>query len=116
MSQLSAAHLGVGEKPHRRRSPSPSPNRKNKKKAIVQQQQQQQQQKKSLDEKLDEPAAPKNNDIFSLSGSDYNLMIILTVIAAAVRLYRIYQPTSVVFDEVQYEPNSCPLLGARTHG
>lgn len=114
MSQLSAAHLGVGETPHRRRSPSPSPNRKNKKKAIVQQQQQQQ--KQSLHQKLDEPAAPKNNDIFSLSGSDYNLMIIFTVIAAAVRLYRIYQPTSVVFDEVQYELNSCPLLGARTHG
>lgn len=43
----------------------------------------------------------KNNDIFQLPGSDYRLIVLVTLIAAAVRLFRIYQPTSVVFDEVQ---------------
>jgi dolichyl-phosphate-mannose-protein mannosyltransferase len=44
----------------------------------------------------------KNNDIFKLPSSDYKLIVLVTLIAAAVRLFRIYQPTSVVFDEVQY--------------
>ena len=42
-----------------------------------------------------------DNDIFMLPASDYQLLGILTVVAAVVRLFRIYQPTSVVFDEVQ---------------
>ena len=42
-----------------------------------------------------------NHDIFSLPTSDYKILAILTLIAAIVRLFRIYQPTSVVFDEVQ---------------
>lgn len=42
-----------------------------------------------------------DNDVFLLPVSDYQIMILLTVLAAAVRLFRIYQPTSVVFDEVQ---------------
>jgi dolichyl-phosphate-mannose-protein mannosyltransferase len=42
-----------------------------------------------------------DNDIFLLPGSDYQLLGVLTVIAAVVRLFRIYQPSSVVFDEVQ---------------
>ena len=33
--------------------------------------------------------------------SDYQIMAVLTVLAGVVRLFRIYQPTSVVFDEVQ---------------
>lgn len=45
----------------------------------------------------------KENDIFNLPGSDYKLLALLTLIAATVRLFRIYQPTSVVFDEVQYD-------------
>ncbi|KAJ5336990.1 uncharacterized protein N7506_005012 [Penicillium brevicompactum] len=44
----------------------------------------------------------KNNDIFQLPGSDYKLIVLVTMIAAAVRLFRIYQPTSVVFDEVHF--------------
>ncbi|KFY24202.1 hypothetical protein V493_05388 [Pseudogymnoascus sp. VKM F-4281 (FW-2241)] len=44
----------------------------------------------------------KDNDIFSLPGSDYRVMIFVTVIAACVRLFRIYQPSSVVFDEVHF--------------
>lgn len=43
----------------------------------------------------------KDNDIFLLPATDYQIMGVMTAIAAAVRLFRIYQPTSVVFDEVQ---------------
>jgi dolichyl-phosphate-mannose-protein mannosyltransferase len=43
----------------------------------------------------------KDNDIFLLPGSDFQLLGVLTVVAAVVRLFRIYQPSSVVFDEVQ---------------
>ena len=42
-----------------------------------------------------------NNDIFMLPGSDFQLLGLLTLLAAVVRLFRIYQPSSVVFDEVQ---------------
>ena len=42
-----------------------------------------------------------DNDIFMLPGSDFQLLGLLTVLAAIVRLFRIYQPSSVVFDEVQ---------------
>jgi dolichyl-phosphate-mannose-protein mannosyltransferase len=44
----------------------------------------------------------KDYDIFNLPASDYKLLTLVTLVAAAVRLFRIYQPTSVVFDEVQY--------------
>lgn len=44
----------------------------------------------------------KENDIFSLPSSDYKTLAFLTLVAAIVRLFRIYQPSSVVFDEVQY--------------
>lgn len=43
-----------------------------------------------------------DNDIFLLPVSDYQIMVLLTLVGAVVRLFRIYQPTSVVFDEVQY--------------
>jgi dolichyl-phosphate-mannose-protein mannosyltransferase len=42
-----------------------------------------------------------DNDVFLLPGSDFQLLGVLTVIATMVRLFRIYEPTSVVFDEVQ---------------
>ena len=42
-----------------------------------------------------------DNDVFLLPGSDLQLLGILTAVGAAVRLFRIYQPSSVVFDEVQ---------------
>lgn len=44
----------------------------------------------------------KDHDIFSLPGSDWQLLALLTIVAGMVRLFRIYQPSSVVFDEVQY--------------
>ena len=43
----------------------------------------------------------KDNDIFLLPGRDFQLLGLLTFVAAVVRLFRIYQPSSVVFDEVQ---------------
>ncbi|KAK4200150.1 Dolichyl-phosphate-mannose-protein mannosyltransferase-domain-containing protein [Triangularia verruculosa] len=44
----------------------------------------------------------QDNDVFLLPGSDYQLLLGITFLAAAVRLFRIYQPTSVVFDEVHF--------------
>ncbi|KAI9739913.1 MAG: hypothetical protein M1818_004969 [Claussenomyces sp. TS43310] len=43
-----------------------------------------------------------DNDVFLLPTSDYSIMFAMTVAAAAVRLFRIYQPSSVVFDEVHF--------------
>jgi dolichyl-phosphate-mannose-protein mannosyltransferase len=42
-----------------------------------------------------------DNDVFLLPNSEYQLLGLLTLVAAMVRLFRIYQPSSVVFDEVQ---------------
>ncbi|ORY60622.1 glycosyltransferase family 39 protein [Pseudomassariella vexata] len=44
----------------------------------------------------------EDNDVFLLPISDYQVMAVLTVLGAIVRLFRIYQPTSVVFDEVHF--------------
>lgn len=43
-----------------------------------------------------------DTDVFLLPVSDYQTMFLVTIVAAVVRLFRIYQPSSVVFDEVQY--------------
>jgi dolichyl-phosphate-mannose-protein mannosyltransferase len=43
----------------------------------------------------------KDTDVFLLPGWDYQVMLFVTFVAAVVRLFRIYQPSSVVFDEVQ---------------
>jgi len=50
---------------------------------------------------MGQPPTVKDNDIFLLPVSDYQIMLALTALAAAVRMYRIWEPTSVVFDEVQ---------------
>jgi dolichyl-phosphate-mannose-protein mannosyltransferase len=42
-----------------------------------------------------------DNDIFNLPSGDWQLLGLLTLVAAVVRLFRLYQPSSVVFDEVQ---------------
>ncbi|KAH0607434.1 uncharacterized protein H6S33_002468 [Morchella sextelata] len=44
----------------------------------------------------------KDNDILMLPSSDFQLLALLTVVAIGIRLFRIYQPTSVVFDEVHF--------------
>jgi dolichyl-phosphate-mannose-protein mannosyltransferase len=43
----------------------------------------------------------QDHDIFNLPGSDWSILGLLVVVAAVVRLFRIRQPSSVVFDEVQ---------------
>lgn len=89
MAPKSGDTLDVKQRRSKSRSPSRSPKPKNRKKV---------------------PAATsnygsdgvKNNNIFNLSASDYRTVAFLTLVAAVVRLFRIYQPSSVVFDEVQY--------------
>ncbi|KAM0247880.1 hypothetical protein ACHAQJ_009672, partial [Trichoderma viride] len=41
-----------------------------------------------------------DNDVFLLPGPDYVAAFGVTVLATIVRLFKIYMPTSVVFDEV----------------
>ena len=43
----------------------------------------------------------KDYDIFGLPNSDFSILGFLILLATIVRLYRLYQPDSVVFDEVQ---------------
>lgn len=43
----------------------------------------------------------EDNDVFLLPASDYWVVLGLMVVATIVRIYKIYLPTSVVFDEVQ---------------
>lgn len=43
-----------------------------------------------------------DHDVFLLPISDYQIMLAVTVLSTAVRLFRLQQPSSVVFDEVQY--------------
>lgn len=58
----------------------------------------------------------EDHDILLLPGSDFQIMLGITVLSAAVRLFRIYQPTSVVFDEVQYVAQPPPLSPRRSAG
>ena len=44
----------------------------------------------------------EDNDPFLLPGTDYQLALAVTILSTIVRVFRIYQPSSVVFDEVQY--------------
>lgn len=44
----------------------------------------------------------RDHDIFLLPVSDYYIMLALTLVGAVIRLFRIYQPSSVVFDEVHF--------------
>jgi dolichyl-phosphate-mannose-protein mannosyltransferase len=95
MASQPTSNQYLGEKPTSRRSgksPSRSP--------------------KPNGRKTQQPQIPKpsgytsegvqDHDIFSLPGSDWQLLGLLVVVAAVVRLFRIAQPSSVVFDEVQY--------------
>jgi dolichyl-phosphate-mannose-protein mannosyltransferase len=98
MASQTASNLSVHEKANTRRSGkspsrSPAPNGRR-------QQQQQQQQKQKVRGYTSEGV--QDHDILNLPGSDWQLLVALTLVAAVVRLFRIAQPTSVVFDEVQY--------------
>jgi dolichyl-phosphate-mannose-protein mannosyltransferase len=85
----------LGEKPKKRsgRSRSRSPRPETKK-------QQQQQKTKKVQGYASEGVS--DHDIFNLKADDYYMLTVITLVAAIVRIFRIYQPSSVVFDEVQY--------------
>lgn len=89
MGQKTKDTLAVRPQSRGRRSPSRSPRPKNRKPV-------------QPPPKSYASDGVKNNDILNLPASDYTLLVLVTLIGAAVRLFRIYQPTSVVFDEVQY--------------
>jgi dolichyl-phosphate-mannose-protein mannosyltransferase len=91
MSHKSNDALRVQPAPRSGRSPSRSPRPKNRKKAPA-----------TTSSYASEGV--QDNNIFNLPSSDYRALALLTLIAAVVRLFRIYQPSSVVFDEVQYVP------------
>lgn len=89
MGQKSKDTLAVRPQSRGRRSPSRSPKPKNRKPVPTQ------------------PSSyasdgVKEYDILNLPASDYKLLVLVTLIAAAVRLFRIYAPASVVFDEVHF--------------
>ncbi|PWY66288.1 PMT-domain-containing protein [Aspergillus eucalypticola CBS 122712] len=71
------------------RSPSRSPGPKSRKKAVA----------ASSSYASD---GVTDNNIFHLPASDYRTLALVTIVAAVVRLFRIYQPSSVVFDEVHF--------------
>ncbi|PGH09533.1 dolichyl-phosphate-mannose-protein mannosyltransferase [Blastomyces parvus] len=87
-----SAKGGLEVKHHTRngRSPSRSPGPKNRKKAAA---------SKKLDYSSE---GISDYDILQLPVSDYKIMLLLTAVAVVVRLFKIYQPTSVVFDEVHF--------------
>lgn len=81
--------LEVKPLPKSGRSPSRSPNSKNRK-------------KESAGSSSYASDGVTANNIFALPTKDYRVLAFITIVAAVVRLFRIYQPSSVVFDEVQY--------------
>ncbi|KXT10656.1 hypothetical protein AC579_6349 [Pseudocercospora musae] len=44
----------------------------------------------------------KDNNVLNLKSSDWEVLAVVTAVALVVRLFRIYQPSSVVFDEVHF--------------
>ncbi|CAO2657406.1 Nn.00g035320.m01.CDS01 [Neocucurbitaria sp. VM-36] len=93
MASQTASNSYLSEKPNTRRSgksPSRSPAPNGRKK----------QQKQKVQGYTSEGV--QDHDIFNLPGSDWQLLVALTLIASVVRLFRIAQPTSVVFDEVHF--------------
>ena len=52
----------------------------------------------------------EDHDVFLLPVSDYLVALAVTVLATVVRVFRIYQPSSVVFDEVQLVPIYQPVV------
>ncbi|KAH8677231.1 family 39 glycosyltransferase [Ilyonectria robusta] len=44
----------------------------------------------------------EDNDVFLLPVSDYWMVLSVTILATIVRVFKIFQPTSVVFDEVHF--------------
>ncbi|KAH2979377.1 hypothetical protein KXV25_003812 [Aspergillus fumigatus] len=89
MSQKSKETLQVKPLPRKGRSPSRSPRPKDRKKVPA-------------DTSSYGSEGVKDNNIFHLPSSDYKVLVLVTLVALVVRLFRIYQPSSVVFDEVHF--------------
>jgi len=85
--------LEVKPLPKSGRSPSRSPNSRSRK-------------KESAGSSSYASDGVTDNNIFALPTKDYRVLAFITIVAAVVRLFRIYQPSSVVFDEVQYVSNN----------
>lgn len=100
MASLSASNAYLGEKPQSKRSKSRSKSRSPAPNGRKQQKTQHQQQQQNVQGYTSEGV--QDHDIFNLPGSDWSLLAMLTGVAAVVRLFRIQQPTSVVFDEVHF--------------
>lgn len=101
MANRTASNQYLGEKPQSRRSgksPSRSPARSPARSSATNGQKQQ----KAQAVLGYQSEGVQDHDIFSLPGSDWQLLGLLTLVAGVVRLFRIAQPSSVVFDEVQY--------------
>ena len=80
------------DEPKKKRTPSRSPARKANGN----------QKTKSTPAKSYKSDGVEDQNIFNLPGSDWQLLALITIVGAFVRLWRITQPSSVVFDEVQY--------------
>src|SRR5689334_16041939 len=104
------ARSGGAKAPASRASPSPPP-------VVAVKAQPKAQKGKAVVKRRDDYGSDgvKDNDVFLLPVSDYQAVIGLTILAAVVRLFRIWQPTSVVFDEVQYVVHSPALVSAMSH-
>ncbi|KAA8645666.1 hypothetical protein EYZ11_002492 [Aspergillus tanneri] len=89
MAPKSKEALEVQPRSGSQRSPSRSPKPKNRKKTPA-----------SMSSYASEGV--RDNNIFNLPTSDYKALVLVTMVAAVVRLFRIYQPSSVVFDEVHF--------------
>ncbi|KAH7078332.1 Dolichyl-phosphate-mannose-protein mannosyltransferase-domain-containing protein [Paraphoma chrysanthemicola] len=98
MASRTAPNQYLSEKPNTRRSgksPSRSPARSPAPNGRKKQNKQKQPQGYASE-------GVKDHDIFNLPASDWQLLAVLLVVACVVRLFRIAQPSSVVFDEVHF--------------
>jgi len=95
MANVASPNTYLGEKPPSRRS-GRSKSRSPARNGRTQQKSQQQQKVQGYASE-----GVRDHDILNLPSSDWSLLAMLTALATAVRLFRIQQPTSVVFDEVQ---------------
>ncbi|KAL6712435.1 Dolichyl-phosphate-mannose--protein mannosyltransferase 1 [Coniothyrium glycines] len=101
---MASSNTFLGEKPQSRRSgksPSRSPARSPARLPARNGQKQPQQQPKPKARGYGSEGV-QDHDIFNLPGSDWQLLLVLTLVAGVVRLFRIAQPSSVVFDEVHF--------------
>ncbi|EDN03332.1 hypothetical protein HCAG_01197 [Histoplasma mississippiense (nom. inval.)] len=89
-SKSAKGGLEVKPQNRNRRSPSRSPGHRNRKKAAA---------SKKLDYSSE---GISDYDVLQLPVSDCKTVLLLTAVSVVVRLFRIYQPTSVVFDEVHF--------------